>query len=69
MTIAAINGFALGGGLEMALACDMRLVADHAQIGLPDVARGLVPGGGGTQRLPRLVGYARAWSSSCPDVD
>ncbi|MER5627991.1 enoyl-CoA hydratase-related protein [Streptosporangium sp. NPDC002544] len=59
-TIAAINGFALGGGLEMALACDIRLVADHAQIGLPEVTRGLVPGGGGTQRLPRLVGYARA---------
>jgi methylglutaconyl-CoA hydratase len=59
-TVAAINGYALGGGLEMALACDMRLMADGAQAGLPEVTRGLVPGGGGTQRLPRLVGYARA---------
>lgn len=59
-TVAAINGYALGGGLEMALACDIRLIADGAQVGLPEVTRGLVPGGGGTQRLPRLIGYARA---------
>jgi enoyl-CoA hydratase/carnithine racemase len=59
-SVAAINGYALGGGLEMALACDMRLIADSAQVGLPEVTRGLVPGGGGTQRLPRLIGYARA---------
>jgi enoyl-CoA hydratase/carnithine racemase len=59
-TIAAINGYALGGGLEMALACDLRLVADTAQLGLTEVVHGLVPGGGGTQRLPRLVGHARA---------
>jgi enoyl-CoA hydratase len=58
--VAAINGYALGGGLEMALACDMRLVSEGAQVGLPEVTRGLVPGGGGTQRLPRLVGYQRA---------
>lgn len=59
-TVAAINGYALGGGLELALACDMRLISDTAQVGLPEVTRGLVPGGGGTQRLPRLIGYARA---------
>jgi enoyl-CoA hydratase len=59
-TIAAINGYALGGGLEMALACDLRLVANSAQLGLTEVVHGLVPGGGGTQRLPRLVGHARA---------
>jgi len=59
-TIAAINGYALGGGLEMALACDLRIVADTAQVGLTEVVHGLVPGGGGTQRLPRLIGYARA---------
>lgn len=59
-TIAAVNGYALGGGLEMALACDLRLVAEHAQVGLTELAHGLVPGGGGTQRLPRLIGVARA---------
>jgi methylglutaconyl-CoA hydratase len=59
-TIAAINGYALGGGFEMALACDIRVIAEHAQVGLTEVAHGLVPGGGGTQRLPRLVGPARA---------
>lgn len=59
-TIAAVNGFALGGGLEMALACDLRVVADDAQLGLTELDHGLVPGGGGTQRLPRLIGYARA---------
>ncbi len=59
-TVAAVNGFALGGGLEMALACDLRVVATHAQIGLTELTHGLVPGGGGTQRLPRLIGSARA---------
>jgi enoyl-CoA hydratase/carnithine racemase len=59
-TIAAINGYAFGGGFEMALACDVRVVAEHAQVGLTEVAHGLVPGGGGTQRLPRLIGLARA---------
>lgn len=59
-TIAAVNGFALGGGCEMALACDLRVVATEAKIGMPEVTHGLTPGGGGTQRLPRLIGYARA---------
>lgn len=59
-TIAAINGYALGGGLEMALACDIRIIAENAQIGLIELAHGLIPGGGGTQRLPRLIGTARA---------
>jgi enoyl-CoA hydratase/carnithine racemase len=59
-TIAAINGYALGGGLEMAVACDIRVVAEEAQVGLPELRHGLVPGGGGTQRLPRLVGASAA---------
>ena len=58
-TIAAINGYALGGGLEMALACDLRIIANEAQVGLPELTHGLVPGGGGTQRLPRLIGTSR----------
>lgn len=58
--IAAINGLALGGGLELALCCDLRIAAEHARLGLPEAARGLMPGSGGTQRLPRLVGLARA---------
>jgi E-phenylitaconyl-CoA hydratase len=54
-TIAAINGYCLAGGLEMALACDIRIAAEHAQFGLPEVTWSLIPGAGGTQRLPRTV--------------
>ena len=54
--LAAVNGFALGGGLELALACDVRFVSSNAKLGLPEVSLGIIPGYGGTQRLPRLVG-------------
>jgi enoyl-CoA hydratase len=58
--IAAIRGFALGGGLELALACDIRVAGDDAQLGLTEINLAIIPGGGGTQRLPRLVGRGKA---------
>lgn len=58
--IAAMNGFALGGGLELAMACHFRIASDNARMGLPEVSLGLIPGYGGTQRLPQLVGKGRA---------
>jgi methylglutaconyl-CoA hydratase len=59
-TIAAINGVAVGGGLELALSCDLRCMTEQATLGLPETALGIIPGAGGTQRLPRLIGPARA---------
>ena len=58
--IAALNGFALGGGLELAMSCHFRLASDNAKMGLPEVSLGVIPGYGGTQRLPQLVGKGRA---------
>jgi enoyl-CoA hydratase len=58
--VAAINGAALGGGLELALTCDLRVAAAHARLGLPETSLGVIPGAGGTQRLPRIVGEGRA---------
>jgi methylglutaconyl-CoA hydratase len=58
--VAAVNGAALGGGLELALACDLRIASETAEMGLPEVGLGIIPGGGGTVRLPRAIGVARA---------
>ena len=58
--IAAINGFALGGGLELAMACHSRVASDNAKMGLPEASLGVIPGYGGTQRLPQLIGKGRA---------
>lgn len=60
-TIAAIDGYALGGGLELALACDIRIASEDAQMGLPELGIGIMPGAGGTVRLPQLIGYAKAF--------
>lgn len=59
-TVAAVNGVAFGGGTELLLACDLRIAAAHAQLGLTEVSLAIIPGAGGTQRLPRLIGRARA---------
>jgi enoyl-CoA hydratase len=59
-TIAAVTGYALGGGLEVALSCDFRIAGDNARLGVPEIQLGVIPGGGGTQRLARLIGPARA---------
>ena len=64
-TIAVIEGYALGGGLELALACDMRIAAEDARMGLPEITLGIMPGAGGTVRLPALVGRNKAMEMIC----
>jgi enoyl-CoA hydratase len=65
LTIAAVNGYALGGGCELALACDFRVLADNAKLGQPEIVLGIIPGGGGSQRLARLVGPSVAKDLLC----
>jgi len=65
--VACINGFALGGGCELALACTMRLASDNAKLGQPEVKLGIIPGYGGSQRLPRLVGKGLRCRSCWPE--